>query len=265
MAMDHLGYIRIHGLVDSDSEIFQGTTISIPSSGNGMTPISIQAPTMEAGVEAGDFWSIIETLMSLSDTIVKAYWDLLFPKGSRGLKENKKTRQEGAPEAIAVIERVEAIAEETSYFSAFKNFSSKVGGGFKALGEGLSKDPIKLAVVLQIANFVKDIVYDIIQEQDKQADAIQIDRIISILKKGLLHLPPGVTDTDGTDTHEMDKHYKGYAGILKAGLLELTQDKDNEDVLVAYLSGVFDLALQDLILKFKDNVSLSTKGQYLQY
>ncbi len=75
------------------------------------------------------------------------------------------------------------------------------------------------------------------------------------LKRGLLHLPPGKEDTKDN-----------YVSTLKDGLFELVNDPDtNEDTLIAYLSGIFDLALKEGVFKMGDNIEYYQKAMALKY
>jgi hypothetical protein len=233
---DHLDFIRIIGLEDSFSEVFSGLQSQLTTG----TGTALTQP--EAATASGDIIEVITAIVEISDAVFLAYMDFLFPVGS-GLREMQpgESQPHKTRGPLAVISKI-------GWLEKFLSIVKQTPGPLKTLGEWAFKKPLNLLVLIEVVSRIIEIV-DTLTRQSETAT------FLDLVKNGLFHLPPNKEDI-----------MANYVSTLKSGLLELTKDPNtNQDTLIAYLSGIFDLALKDYVLKFGDNMELYTKAMALKY
>jgi hypothetical protein len=242
----HLNFIRIRYLEDSQDEVFQGMGASSGTTAIKPTTKETTAATTKDTEKAS---GILGALIDLAVMIYDAY-DVLVNPPVREMSEDSETTRGMKSRSLLPVP-----ISGGWLVRLLSKVAGAAGGPVALIGMQLVEHPDIAIAVIQFGELLLHTAEFIVDSYDKYNENDDRERMITIFKNGLLHLPPGVEDKEAN-----------YVSTFKKGLLELVNDPEtNEETLTAYLSGIFDLAMKEYVLKFADNMELYTKAMALKY
>lgn len=266
---DHLDFIRIRGLEDSELEVFQG--IASGTTGTGSTPAAAAVAATTAATAESDtgIWdAFVDLITGLNDEFEKAKPT---PEPERGMSASgaRGSRQLSLP-----------LPSNSGWIVTAVTSLAAISGGpvARIIAYAVENPGATLAVAqaiqagMEIVDFMEETIDDIATNADRNRLIEVLEKAFlrsegtwpfdtetsllgDILKKGLLHLPPDAEDEDDN-----------YVSTLKEGLLELLRDPEtNEEFLQSYLARLSEEQWKDLELAFGDDVKLRVKGKTLHF
>jgi hypothetical protein len=268
---DHLDFIRIRGLEDSSSEVFQGIAAETTGIGGGMNGPAAALPSAEAAQEAskGLWEAVVDLVTGLYDAYTAA---IPPPETTRDLNQPRSLRS-----------RQLALPAPSGFGWLVKILTSSAlmttGGPLMKLVEfGLSSPGAMIGVAqvaqtaIQVMEYGEEIVDDWAVNEDRNRLLEILEKALlrtegmypfqqetsllgDILSRGLLHLPPNASDD-----------FDNLVSTLKTGLLELITDPDTQnEELRSYLAHLTDEQWRDLELCIGDDIKIRLKGRTLHF
>ena len=226
---DHLDFVRIRNLQDSDTEVFQGLGASgLPTSGGG---------SGTGGTGTATDWGNLPT--ELMTQVAQYFTDqVAWVNEMETLEDQAATTDRGIRnrDVPAVIKNAPIIPVLLA-----------------TLATGGASLPVVIGeILIQIGLSVADAqLRKLFERLDPDSDANRLKRIMEALEKGLLYKP----DPSGTDT----------AGVLPKALIytpDATKPAEQASVLNDRLS---DLALVDATITAGDDLKIHVKGKALEF